>query len=984
MKSHAARPMSLFTLAVLLAAATAQGQTFVNWENPHVHPLDMTPGGNLLLAVNTADNRLEIFDLSSGTPVYVQSVPVGLDPVSVRARSDGEAWVVNHISDSISVVDLGTGRVVATLRTEDEPCDVVFAPAHQRAFVSCSQANSVLVFDTSDLAAQPAKINILGEDPRAMAYSAERDEVYVAVFESGNDSTILGGGSTINNGFPPNVVNETAGPYGGVNPPPNDGANFKPPQRPGNPQPPRVGMIVKKNDQGMWMDDNNGNWTDLVSGANASLSGRLPGWDLLDHDLAIIDADTLAVDYATGLMNICMSVAVNPANDQVTVVGTDATNEVRFEPVVQGRFLRVNMGIVDPAAVATNAVVDLNQHLIYGTDIPFVAIPQADRDKSLGDPRAIVWNSAGNRGYVAGMGSNNVVIIDGAGSRQPAVGDPGRLTIEVGEGPTGLVLDEGRQRLYVLNKFEASLSVVDLNTESEAAVLPLYDPTPAAIKGGRRHLYDTHANSGLGHIACASCHVDARMDKLAWDLGDPGGLVKTFNQNCAPLNNCQPWHPMKGPMTTQTLQHIIGMEPHHWRGDRDGIEEFSHAFQGLQGRDEPLATEPPQDEMQEFEDFLASIHFPPNPFRNFDNTLPTNLPLPGHFATGRFAGSGGLAAGTPLPNGNAVAGLNAYRTAQLDGVNCASCHTLPTGAGTDTSGLNFAPVPVGPNGEHHLAIVSVDGSTNISIKTPHLRNQYEKTGFELTKLQNTAGFGVLHDGSVDSIARFVNEPVFNTASDEMTADLVALMLAFSGSGFAPPGPFEPPGVASKDAHAAVGRQTTLVSAAGAPAQQLQLINDMISLANANAVGLVVKGRVGGVPRGWRYNGGGVFQSDRAGETITAANLQAAAAPGSELTYTVVPEGSETRIGIDRDEDGFYDRDEAEQCGDEADPLVFPGQPSLDINGDGAENLDDAAALVLVLLEMPADPLHINRSDVNCDGTADGRDIQSYVSALLLP
>jgi len=80
-----------------------------------VHPLDLTPDRTHLLAVNTPDNRLEIFDVSDGAVVWAASIPVGLDPVSVRARSNTEAWVINHISDSVSIVSLATGNVVATL-----------------------------------------------------------------------------------------------------------------------------------------------------------------------------------------------------------------------------------------------------------------------------------------------------------------------------------------------------------------------------------------------------------------------------------------------------------------------------------------------------------------------------------------------------------------------------------------------------------------------------------------------------------------------------------------------------------------------------------------------------------------------------------------------------------------------------------------------------------------------------------------------------
>jgi len=922
-------------LAVLVLSAPLAAQSFVNWETAHVHPLATTPDGSRLLAVNTPDDRLEVFDLSGGGVVPLGAVPVGLDPVSVRARNDGEAWVVNHVSDSVSIVDLGTMRVVATLDTDDEPADVVFAGTPERAFVSCSQANTLLVFDPLVPSAPPAVVPIAGEDPRALARSADGAEVYVAIFESGNGSTILGGGSTVAGAFPPNVVGDPAGPYGGQNPPPNAGAAFDPPIDAALPTPPEVGLIVKKDDDGSWMDDNGGDWTAFVSGAQAAASGRPAGWDLPDRDVAIVDAGTLAVSYATRCMNACMALAVNPANDEVTLVGTDGINEVRFEPVLTGVFGRVLMARIDAAAPATLAVTDLNPHLDYTVS----TLPQAERDKSLGDPRGIVWNASGTRAYVTGMGSNNVVVVDATGARA-GLSD----TIEVGEGPTGVVLDAARERLYVLDRFEAAVSVVDTVTETETARVPFHDPTPAAIRTGRRHLYDTHETSGLGQVACATCHVDARMDRLAWDLGDPTGEMKDSddqNQNAGlPLGGggFPDFHPMKGPMLTQTLQDIIGKEPHHWRGDRDGLEEFAPAFIGLQGDDATLTAQ----QMQEYEDFLATIHMPPNPFRELDNSLPTDLPLPGHLTTGRFG-----PAGQPLPNGDAQAGLLNYRTGDLDAVECVTCHTLPTGLGTDMelSGFNgFVPIPPGPNGERHHALVNVDGSTNVVMKVPQLRTLYERVGFETNLTENVAGFGFLHDGSVDSLARFVNEPVFALASDQETADMVAFMLAFSGSDL-PEGdvndPFEPPGTASRDTHAAVGTQTTLVDGAAPPADQVALLDAMEALvddAAGAAVGLVVKGVQGGEARGYSYLGAGTYQSDRAAETVASASLRAGAAPGAELTWTVVPLGTQTRIGVDRDEDGAFDRDELDAGTDPADPDSVPGGPWVDLGQGKAGSL----------------------------------------------
>src|ERR1041384_4258734 len=59
-----------------------------------------------LCAVTTPDNRLGVFTVGSSGLVHRGSVPVGLEPVAVAARSDDEAWVVNHLSDSVSVVRL--------------------------------------------------------------------------------------------------------------------------------------------------------------------------------------------------------------------------------------------------------------------------------------------------------------------------------------------------------------------------------------------------------------------------------------------------------------------------------------------------------------------------------------------------------------------------------------------------------------------------------------------------------------------------------------------------------------------------------------------------------------------------------------------------------------------------------------------------------------------------------------------------------------
>ncbi|MEM7146243.1 MAG: beta-propeller fold lactonase family protein [Verrucomicrobiota bacterium] len=966
------RLVLLLAATVLLVAPGSGVGGFVNFETPQVHPVDLSPDGKYLAVCNTADNRVELFDARFGNALPLGSIRVGYDPVSVRFRTNTELWVVNQISDSVSIVDVGTWAVTATLMTADEPADVVFAGVVEKAYVSCSQADVVQVFDPASLGTAPTEIAIMGEEPRALAVSADGTEVLAAVFESGNRSTVLGGGLAMGGGSPPNVVSDPAGPYGGVNPPPNSLGTFHPPIAGGLPTPPVVGLIVKKNGSGQWVDDNGGDWTTLVGGTSAALSGRPVGWDVLDNDVAIIDTATSGVSYAGGLMNACMALAVNPNTGDVTVVGTDGTNEIRFEPNINGTFLRVNAGRFNPGTPGTVTVVDLNTHLTYATS----SVLQSERDKSLGDPRGIVWNAAGTKAYVTGMGSNNVIVIDAAGARTVS-----GATIEVGEGPTGVAIDETNGRLYVLNRFEGTVSVVNLATEAEVAKVSFFDPTPDVIKTGRPHLYDTHATSGLGHVSCASCHIDSRTDRLGWDLGDPtGGLLTIVD---ATLGGVTPgagevvindtaglgglvgggvaanFHPMKGPMTTQTLQDIIGKEPHHWRGDRQGIEQFADAFMFLLGDDAVFGA----GKMTEFENYLATIHFPPNPFRGLDNLLPTNLPLPGHYATGDFA----LAEGAPLPNGDARRALTqVYRplVRQIDTVTCITCHVLPAGLGTDSlntgfdlfpvPGATWSPVPVGAMGERHHMVVGVDGSTQEAIKVPHLRNMYDKAGMITSPNPaaggaahvSRAGFGFLHDGTVDSLARFFGEPVFNFNTDQEIADMVALMLSFAGSDFdnAAYGyaadPLEPPVTGTQDAHAAVGQEVTLTSASMATPEYTRLTT-LLGLADAGVVDVVGHGVISGVLRGAFYAGGNVFHLDEAGVMQSTAVFLSGATVGTPRTFTVVPAGCGERFGLDRDGDGLRDYDEIRDLFPDAPGHQNPFNPRLaDGSGDDGATAPD--------------------------------------------
>ncbi|MBI2425256.1 MAG: hypothetical protein HYV27_20690 [Candidatus Hydrogenedentes bacterium] len=1063
------------------------GESFINFETPHVHPLDINPSATQLAAVNTAGGFVEIFDIAAGDGAltHAASIQVGVDPVSARWRTDTEVWVVNQISDSVSIVDVAAGVVVNTIVTwrltdtdsdgdlegapnGDEPADVVFGTRDTTpvAIVSCSRTDILQVYTLSPVTLTD-EIHLDGEDPRALAINTSgTDRVYAAIFESGNSSTLISGAIASSTAYPPNTaaLNQNAhtdhpyyfdGPNNGfpgvftINPPPNDGsvgANAVNGSYVSGDKslsvieaatagvfPPNAPIIVKRDfsDGGKWKDDVGSDWTPYVSGARADESGRYTGWELLDNDIAIqpLDAGLSAATYAIRQMNICMALGINPAGPnagRVYLVGTDATNEIRFEPNLTGTFVRVKLSITEADGTPV-ALVDLNEaHLNAAQSGPGTAyqdgsVPQAERDKSIGDPRGVAFSADGSTVYITGMGSGNVIAVDSTTGQRVATGH----NIPTGAGPTGIAHHPTLDRLYVLNKFDATISVIDTATpgaELVVAAADFYDPTPQYINEGRVHFYNTHKNSGLGQAACASCHLDGRMDRLAWDLGDPGALLNEMGDLPTPAdanmqkirgyndglilgnsgtnpagvhntmvfpgsvdeNDFGDFHPMKGPMTTQTLQDIVGKEPHHWRGDRDGLEEFAGAFEGLQGRDEPLDAM----EMTEFEDFIGSIHFGPNPFRLPDNTIPGGPDATGLTTNKKLDMKGFFSApapetpksfsptGTPMESavptgGNAWNGFKDYVDSVFDNpFRCVDCHTVPIGAGPIqfmnkfslplTS--NFTNIPLSTLGNAHQMIVSVDGTGQTHIKVPQLRNQLDKEGFFLNQgFPSRAGFGVVHDGAVDGLARFLSEPAFQLNTDQKLADMMAFTLAVAGGDFdllfslpGAPTLAAPPAAEDHTAHAAVGQQLTLASSTPSVEEQA-FIDALIAMADEGRIGLVVKGSIAGNPRGWHRLGNGAkeantFQSDVNDVTNTLAEILASAAPGSEVTFTVVTAGTDERVGVDRDEDGYYDYTEVQNGSDPANPQSF-GQP-LPVGG-GAKTLSILVLAVIVCFAFGA-------------------------------
>ncbi|HWB07367.1 MAG TPA: beta-propeller fold lactonase family protein [Verrucomicrobiales bacterium] len=564
-------PLKFFSTAVLSLASVlcASAQSYVHFEARHTHPIGLSPDGTRLFVLNSPDARLSVFDVSNAAnpaPVLIAEIPVGMEPVSLRARTDDEVWVVNELSDSVSVVSVSGQKTIATLRAPDEPADVVFA--QDRAFVSCARSNSVRVFDTVTREGL-ADLPVGGLYPRALAVNAAGTRVYGAFLLSGNGTTIL---------------KEASAP---AQPPPTNASL---------PAPPRTALIVSG-------DDPRINYT------------------VVNHDIVEINAETLEVSSHTGSAGTNLfDLAVHPITGDVWVANTDALNLIRFEPELRGHFEDNRLTRITMPAGNTTAF-DLNTGVDYNI-LPNVAA----RNTALAQPSALSFAADGSHLWVAAFGTDRVakVLTDGTVVTRVDLRPAGNSRSM--RGPRGLAWQQNTKRLYVMNKLANSVTVIDTSVGTVIAEVPAgsHDPMPQAIKEGRGFLFDARL-SGNGTMSCSSCHLDADRDGLAWDLGDPGGEMVTVQGKDISIGDSTPrdrvMHPMKGPMVTQTLRGLhdgtTPAAPFHWRGDRPTLQSFNATFDKLMGGSE-LSTA----DINAMADYINSLRHHPNPNQNLDRKPP--------------------------------------------------------------------------------------------------------------------------------------------------------------------------------------------------------------------------------------------------------------------------------------------------------------------------------------------------------------------------
>jgi YVTN family beta-propeller protein len=124
--------------------------------------------------------------------------------------------------------------------------------------------------------------------------------------------------------------------------------------------------------------------------------------------------------------------------------------------------------------------------------------------------------------------------------------------IAVGRSPKGMALSPDGAWLYVANRLDDTVSVIDTAARKVARTISLGGPTETTPQRRGERLFFDASFAFHGGISCSNCHLESTFDGLQWDL-EPDGFGKDIVDN-------------------RLLEDVEGTEPFKWNGGNPDLE----------------------------------------------------------------------------------------------------------------------------------------------------------------------------------------------------------------------------------------------------------------------------------------------------------------------------------------------------------------------------------------------------------------------------
>ena len=519
-KHSPARLASIVVIALLslqhaLANPTAPEGQFSSREvgypsfvSPHTSPIIVSE--QRVFVANTPADSLDVIDAK--TRAVIKRVNVGIDPVSLAIRPDGkELWVSNHISDSVSVVDIDAAsatylHVIATVQafdsarkatSFDEPMGIAFAN-NDKAYVALSSDNQIAVIDVATRKVSK-RLTITAQDPRAI--TVHNNRLFVLPFESNNKTQLSGG---------------MKGDIDG------DLVTFD-----------VIAHSIQNNSKLSL-----GHVVDII---------KHP--DFPDRDLYIYDTETdELIETVDTLGTLLYGLSID-SEGRAFIAQTDARNDAN------GRAGTKKHGM---AEMENRAFLNQITRVDFGAagaepptffDLEPLPPQHPQPGMALATPYGIAVSGDDSTLVVSLAGSDKVITMDAESGEIL-----GRVAVDAVPRGVALVDKSGGQpsQAWVLNAVENSVSMLDISQPADPKLvqtITLTDPTHPVLKRGRK-AFETASSSTTGTFACAGCHPDGHTDQLIWVLDTP---IVTGGEQIQPR-------------ITMPVRGLRDTEPYHWDG----------------------------------------------------------------------------------------------------------------------------------------------------------------------------------------------------------------------------------------------------------------------------------------------------------------------------------------------------------------------------------------------------------------------------------
>jgi len=203
---------------------------------------------------------------------------------------------------------------------------------------------------------------------------------------------------------------------------------------------------------------------------------------------------------------------------------------------------------------------------LFGADVgaASVEVPLDELERYAARPFAVAIAPDKSRIYVSCGGSEMVTVIDVAKLLRYVHAHPGSnaqdlaasanyvvARIGVGRDPRGLTMSSDGRKLYVADRLDDTISVIDTRSNRVASTIALDGPKTISILRRGEQTFYTARYSFQGQIGCATCHIDSTFDGLTWNL-EPDGFGRSIVDN-------------------KLLEGVKDTEPYKWTGTNPDI-----------------------------------------------------------------------------------------------------------------------------------------------------------------------------------------------------------------------------------------------------------------------------------------------------------------------------------------------------------------------------------------------------------------------------